>query len=240
MIHTQLTRQYALPLFIFLLLSVSLACNTISGGAPNEAVDNSDEQVITLEQDITFGPGSFGVPEMTAGLSDLSSYKATLTITFDGTRDGKAITWSKVYVMLTTTEPAGRQFTLEKSGDLANLDPLFMAELDGASYEKRGQADCEITAIEAGESLAEGFEPASFLGGVFGAEEAGSDTVNDVAADHYTFDQRALGEDVVTESTGEFWLASEGGYLIKYVLTKKAKADYFGEGVEALLPWNMN
>jgi len=27
-------------------------------------------------------------------------------------------------------------------------------------------------------------------------------------------------------------LASEGGYLIKYVLTKKAKADYFGEGVE--------
>ena len=51
-------------------------------------------------------------------------------------------------------------------------------------------------------------------------------------AKHYTFDQLALGEDGLTESTGELWIASQGGYIVKYLLTRKGKADFFGEGIE--------
>jgi hypothetical protein len=232
MIHTFFTKHSALPLFIFLMLLASLACNTITAGTPQQ---QEYPEKITIERDITYGPGPFDVPDPQVGLSDLSSYKGTLILGFDGTRAGKAKKWSKTYVMLTIKEPAMRQLTIDKSGDLANLDPVFMAELDGADYKKIGQAACETSAIQEGNSLADGFEPTSFLTGVFGAEEAGSDKVNGVAVNHYTFDQRALGEDGVTESTGELWVASEGGYLVKYVLTRKAKADYFGEGVEGTL-----
>lgn len=71
-----------------------------------------------------------------------------------------------------------------------------------------------------------------------GADEAGSATINGVGANHYTFDQRALGEDGLTQSTGELWVATNGGYLVKYVLTRKANADYFGEGVEGTLTYD--
>ena len=202
---------------------------------PGEVPDDKYPQEITIEKDIVYGSGPFEFPDPQVGLSDLSSYKAILTLAFDGTRDGKVETWSKKYVMLTTRDPAARQLTIEKSGDIPDPTPLFMAELDGADYEKSGEQACDTTAIQAGNSLADRYEPVLFVDGVIGADEAGSDTVNDVASDRYTFDQRAVGEDGVTESSGELWVASEGGYLIKYVLTRKAKADYFGEGVEGTL-----
>jgi hypothetical protein len=227
MIRLPPTKHAVLPLIVLLLVSASLACGS-SGGEPEDAYPTE----ITVDQDIAYGPGPFDFPDPRAGLAELSSYTATLAVAFDGTRAGQAETWSKTYVLLTTAEPPARQLTLEKSSD---SEPLFMAELDGAEYAKTGQAACETTAIQPGNTLADRFEPASFLNGVFGADEAGNETVNDVVSNHYIFDQRALGEDGITESSGELWVASEGGYLVKYVLIRQAGADYFGEGIEGTL-----
>jgi hypothetical protein len=70
-----------------------------SDGTPQETVIEKDSTVvaiphnypqeITIEKDITYGPGNFQYPDPLAGLSVLSSYKATLSLTFEGTRDGK-------------------------------------------------------------------------------------------------------------------------------------------------------
>jgi hypothetical protein len=231
MIRILFPKHNAISRFMLLLVSVSLACNTITGGPAGGQYSPE----LTVEKSTVYGPGPFLLADPKIGLSDLSSYKATLTIAFDGTRDAGAEKWSTTYVMLATKEPAARQLTIEKSGDVPSTEPVFMAELDGADYEKRGQGACDIAAIKLENSLADQFEPALFVNGIIGAEEAGSDTVNGVAVNHYTFDQRALGEDGVTESTGELWVAPEGGYLVKYVLTRKARADYFGEGVEGTL-----
>ncbi len=95
--------------------------------------------------------------------------------------------------MLVTREPAARQLTIEKTGDLSNLDGVFMAEMDGADYERRGESSCVANAIAAGYSLGERMEPAGFLTVVIGADEAGSEPVNGVAARHSTFDERAIG-----------------------------------------------
>ena len=61
-----------------------------------------------------------------------------------------------------------------------------MAEADGTAYTWRAENDCTATLSEAGASLSDRLEPAGFLNGVIGADEAGSETVNDVAANHYT------------------------------------------------------
>jgi len=45
------------------------------------------------------------------------------------------------------------------SGDVSNTEPVFMAEIDGAEYERRGQAACTASAIEAGNSLGDQLEP---------------------------------------------------------------------------------
>jgi hypothetical protein len=185
--------------------------------------------------DVVFGPGPFNFPDTKAGLADLTSYKATLTLSFDGTQDGKAQKWSKTYVMSSAKKPAALRLTIKKTGDLTNLDPVFMAEAGGANYERRGENACTATVIEAGNSLRDRMEPAGFLTFVIGAEEAGSETVNDVAAHHYTFDERAFGQPSLAKSKGEIWVASAGGYIVKYVLATKGDANYFGEGIVGTL-----
>jgi len=222
--------------FLIALFLISLGCNTLTSGS---TTNPEDEKWITeVEKD--FGPGSFDLPDTKTGLANLSSYRADLTITFDGTRDGIAEKWSKTYTMLATDNPLARQWTIEKSGSTPNSESVFMAEMAGLDYERRGEEACIATAIQEGNLLADHFELAELLHFVLGAEPSRSETVNDIAADHYTFDQRALDEEGLSESTGELWVASEGGYLVRYMLTRKANADYFGEGIEGTLTLDYN
>ncbi len=244
MIRILFTKHTISPLFILLLVAVSSACgatpssstgNATPGSSPSASDQQDIPQELTIERDIDYGPGPFELPDTKAGLSDLSGYTVTLTIAFDGTRDGNAEKWSKTYTMLATKDPQARQWTIEKSGNASNPESVFLAEIGGLDYERRGEKACTATASQEGNTLIERLELASFLSAVIGAEESGSDTVNDMATSHYTFDQRALGEDGLTESTGELWAANEGGYIVKYLLTRKGNAEYFGEGIEGTL-----
>ena len=193
----------------------------------------SDPQ--TFDAQVVFGSGPFSMQSTEAGLESLSSYTATLTLSFDGTRGGQPSTWSKTYVMLATTTPAARQLTIQKSGDVADPAQVFMAEMNGAAYTKSAQDDCTADVIAADDTLAQRFEPAGLLAGVVGADAAGSEAINGAPADHYTFDEHALGQAGLATSTGEMWVASDGGYILTYLLTTKGNADYFGEGVEGTL-----
>jgi hypothetical protein len=232
-----LSRRGAILLMMLIPLLVSLACITILGDDSQADSQASDDELI-VQTDMVFGPGDFILPETKAGLSELSSYKATLVMSFEGTREGSRQQWSKTYVMLVSTGPRARQLEVEKTGDISDPYPVLMAEADGAAYERVGENACSANVIEPENSLAENWEPAGFLSGVHGAEQAGSETVNNVAADHYTFDERALGQLDIAKSTGEMWVASDGGYLVKYILTTTGNAEYFGEGIEGTLTWD--
>jgi hypothetical protein len=192
----------------------------------------------TIQANVEFGSGPLRLVDPTAGLPDLSSYKATLTLSFDGTKAGQPNQWSRVYVMLASHDPAAHQLTIETAGGVPA--PLFMAEVNGMSYERRGEKDCTASATEADNSLSAKWEPAGFLPGIIGADTAGAETVNGVATNHYTFDERALGEAGLTKSTGQVWVASEKGYVVRVLLATKAGADYFGEGVDGTLTWEYN
>ncbi len=185
--------------------------------------------------DVAFGPGPFSLIDRGVGLADLSSYTATLKLSFTGTQDGKAQQWATTYVMLNAHDPAARQLTIVKTGDHPDPDPVFLAEVAGTAYEQRGANACNANVIDPENTLGQQFEPAGFLTAVIGAEAAGSTTVNDQAADHYTFDERALGQLGLATSSGELWVASTGGYLLKYVLTTKGDANYFGQGIDGTL-----
>lgn len=227
--------------FILIPLLVLSACQTAKEvPAPDSQTPEAATvpEVVTAQADMVFGSGPFSLLDTEAGLTGLSSYKATLTLSFEGTRDGQPSQWSKTYVMLTTKEFATRQLTLEKTGDLSDLDAVFMAEANGAVYERRGENACNANVIEEGNSLSDRLEPAGFLNGVIGADEAGTETVNDVASDKYTFDERSFGQSDIAKSTGEMWVASDGGYIVKYVLTTEGDANYFGEEMEGTLTWD--
>ena len=240
--HSEFRSRVPTPLLLCSLI-VSFACSTVTG-APSTPEEIATQQVtiapsppgeITIQQEMVFGSGPLIFTDTQAGLAGLSSYRSTLTLSFEGTHDGKAENWSKTYVMLAANEAQARQWDIQKTGDYSDVAPVFLAEVDGVDYERHGDDQCHAVAIQEGDSFGDLLEPASFLTGVIGADEAGSETVNDVAAIHYTFDQRALGEDGLTQATGEMWVAAEGGYIVKYLLARTAGADYFGEGIEGTL-----
>ena len=226
-----------LLVFIFIPTLVSFACLSLTSDPPTgiPATEAPLSEELIVEGDMVYGPGDFIFPDTRAGLSDLTSYKATLNVSFDGSRAGSAEQWSRIYIMLTSKEPAARQLTIEKSGNLPDPGSIFMAEMGGVTYERLGENPCTANLTEQGNALGERMEPAGFLTGVHGAETAGNDTVNGAAANHYTFDERAFGQLEVVQSTGEVWVASEGGYIVKYVVTTTGNEDYFGNGIEGSL-----
>ena len=255
--------RWKISLFVLLSLFASTACLTLTPGSPAGTATSPGSthtspastqispettptppgvsltpNAATAQAAVVFGPGPLILTDTIAGLADLASYTATLKYSFDGTRDGKAEQWSKTYVMLTTKEPAARQLTIETAGNISDTSVVLMAEVDGAAYERRGANDCTASVIRAGKSLADWLEPAGILSSVIGADKAGSETVNGVAADHYTFDERALGGVGIAKSTGELWVATQGGYLVKYVLTTKGDANAFGKGIAGTLTWD--
>ncbi len=231
----------SLGLIVFLLTS----CSAPAAPIASTEVEPSPEPTMTsqsldgsLELDVAYGSGPFDLPDTKAGLSDLSSYKATLNLTFDGMRNGTTEQWSKTWVMLATKEPFARQLTIETEGDIANAERVFMAELDGIEYEKVGETGCTASPIVQGNSTSGNLEPAELLNFVIGADEAGNETIDNVPTNHYTFNQLALGQQDLTESTGELWVASAGGYIVKYALTSKGDARFFGKGIEGTISFH--
>src|SRR5687768_17248510 len=100
MTHWFSRRRIVALLVLYSLLTLS--------GYPLMAQDTgTDEPDATAEEtpepiEVTFGPGDFNLLTPTEGLSDLSSYRATLTLSFEGTNAGQPEQWSHTYVMLTS------------------------------------------------------------------------------------------------------------------------------------------
>src|SRR6185295_1475090 len=109
-------------------LIVSLACGTVTGATPTPA-ETPEVREVTVPKDITYGTGPFQLPDPKAGLDDLTSYTATLTVAFDGTRAGNPAKWTKTYVMLAVKDPAARKLTIDKTGDLGDTSSVLMLEL---------------------------------------------------------------------------------------------------------------
>lgn len=186
----------------------------------------------------TFGPGAFDLDDPAAGLSSLTSYQATLTFAFNGTQAGQPVAWTRTYALLVSGAPAAaRQVTIDVTG--AEPQQRWLAEAGGVQYERLNAAGCTAVVVAPGGSLAEQWELARFLNAAIGAEPAGSETVNDVPAAHYTFDQRAFGSQApVHTAVGAVWVAEDGGYVVRYTLTVTGGADYFGEGIDGTLTWD--
>ncbi|HEY2980789.1 MAG TPA: hypothetical protein VGJ22_06380 [Anaerolineales bacterium] len=223
--HSDSVVQQLAPRVLSLLVLAACACVSLVRGPQEQAT-------IQIE---SFGAGPFVLADPRVGLSDLPSYTATLTLSFDGTKYGTAQHWTKTYVMLASNDPQTRELSLDKAGDLSDLDSMYAAERDGASYSWQGDNTCLAGLIQEGDSLSDRFEPAGFLSFVVGADEAGAETINGVASNHYTFDEHAVALRDLADSTGELWIASDGGYVVKYVLTSNGRSDYFGEGIEGTL-----
>lgn len=233
--RNQSSRSSAPVLICVILLA---ACQPTAGGPPSLPGTSPAEEAGPIDVELVLGPGNFDLIDPNVGLADLSSYKATLTVTFDGSQNGEPFQWASAYTMLHIKEPLARLLTIENSGDLSPDEPAVMAEADGAAYEIGPDGKCTADNIDPDSSLIDWLQPAGLLGGLLGAEEAGQETVEGVAADHYIFDERAMAEFGLAETDGEIWVATEGSYVLRYQRTTTGNTDYFHQGIEGIVIWD--
>jgi hypothetical protein len=223
-------------LALLLALPLLAACAGTPGAAP---ASSTRPETLRLEiPDDSFGSGPFVLEDPQVGLPDLASYTATLTMAFDGTRDGLPEKTTKTYVMQVSSEPAYRQLTIETDHPAFEVAAVYRAETSGTAYERLADGACIANPVRPGFSLGDRLEPASFLLGPIGADEAGAETIGEVETLRYTFDEKALSLQGVTEAKGEVWIAAEGGYVVKYVLTQAGESGIFAEGLEGTLTYD--
>jgi hypothetical protein len=210
-----------------------------SSTPPNDSTPTSEIKPVEVE--LVLGTGPFYLTDPRQGLDDLSSFKVALTVSFEGSEGGQPKEWSNSYVLLQTKEPLARLLTIESNQRLSEefaFAPTFLGELDGAAFEIDSEGSCGIDVLDPESSTVDWWVPAGLLAGLLGADAEGQEDMNGVVADHYTFDERALALNGVAESSGEVWVAADGGFILKYVLTTTGGEDYFGEGIEGTLTWD--
>ena len=184
------------------------------------------------------GPGDFVLADPADGLAELDSYRATLTVTFDGTEAGGGRRWTSTTSLDHSRDPSTTALTVTHGGDLGPADPSLQAELGGMSYVVPAQLGCVATPLDPASAIRPRLELARVLSGLIGAEAAGHRSVNGIEADGYTFGEVALGVEGVADGSGEVWIASEGGYVVKYVLSLLAGPAVLGEASAGTMSWD--
>jgi hypothetical protein len=165
-------------------VATQAAASDNPSATPVQTPAGSQSQAANVTLHLELGSGPFDLPDPRVGLSDLPSYRATLTLTFDGTNNNQPVKWSRTYAMLASRTPALRQLTVQTTGDVSDTDQRYMAEMDGVDYEQDGKNACTATIMDPGNTLSAHLEPARFLSFVLGADAAGSGPVNAVPANH--------------------------------------------------------
>jgi hypothetical protein len=160
------------------------------------------------------GPGSFDLVDPRAGLDSLPAYHASLVTTFKGSRHGQIYLSTTTLTHDLSRQPAVELTVLESDEVPGQSIYLLYGQFSGARYVKSGKdLPCRGEGLTAGSEGDAGAvpDPAASLPAVYGAEKAGNEILNGVAAVHYRFDERALVRYRGVKASGDLWVAEQGG-----------------------------
>jgi hypothetical protein len=182
---------------------------------------------------------------VTAGLSELNSYKAAFTMSFEGTEDGKPKTGTMSFTEEFVKDPAAKRTTITGFGAMlgstggtgAEENVIQTIEVGGKQYSQIGTMCTQVTA-ESGPQASAMFDPGSIIGGVRGGQRVGNETVNGVPAVHHKIDVTSLETMGYVNGTGDVWIAEPGDYVVKYTFEATGKDQFFGSATgEGTIKW---
>lgn len=183
-----------------------------------------------LPAGFAFGSGDLLLRDPATGVAELDGYRATLAESFEGTADGKAVTWWMATTRAETRNPTAREIAVDSSGEGAPVQPSRAWLAGGVAYASFGGGACAVSSDPSAAGAAG--ELVNRLPPVLGAVGSGTEQVNGADAGRATFDGTAIGLGKAGTASGTIWVAPQGGYVVRYELTIKAGADFFGPGIE--------
>lgn len=218
MTRTQIT--FAL-LFVAALLSSACQPPQPGAGAGGQA---SATGVVSGPQSPIRLPGA-----LSAGLDSLNSYRAAMTMTFDGSRNGQSLHEELVWTEEVVRQPAALRVTYSSEADRGDL--LEIVSTGGRTY-TLVEDECLITQVEGDPKTLIGFDPSAFFGSLSAQSDLGVETIDGIPARHYRADTSGLGfASGFTNAQADMWVAEAGGYVVRYVFEGSgSSADLFGRG----------
>jgi len=171
----------------------------------------------------------------TIGLAGLQSYHVSFHQDVTGTLDGKPF---ERHTHIELTRASGQSDFTRELGGTDEMTSYFRAILTGQAVYRWNTLDEACQGTAGGLLSEETLEPAELLLPILQTSKVGTETVNQIPAMHYHFDQNSLS---LTEPkpavTGEIWLAEQGGYVVKYTLNAAKPSETTGVGLEVEQSW---
>lgn len=187
--------------------------------------------------------------ELGKGLEGLASFRLVFTATFEGAEAGAAKQGSLEYTQEYIAASGDQRFRIASKGDWAQSGSasggIFeILRVGGMSYmynpEQTGDQQCVAFSAEGQDQgpVLDAFKPEAIIGGIENARLVGrGETVNGVKTDHYAVSEGGIGLVGASSAKGDAWIASEGGYLVKYQGTATGKGMFLGPDAEGSFTW---
>jgi len=181
------------------------------------------------------GTGDFDLPDPAVGLDGLNSYRQTLQTSFEGAINGEQQQSEAVLTREVAGEPAAELTWIETGGQGAQ----FFGSLGGILYSKASpDAPCSAFPDQSDASAPTSAYPFAALPPIAGATFVDEGEISSIPTKHYTFDEQAIGFSSPAKAQGEVWVASSGGYVVRYTLSLEALDDQLGPGVTGVQSWS--
>lgn len=181
------------------------------------------------------GPGDFDLADPAIGLDGLHGCHQYLQTTFEGKIAGEQ-RYSKMTLNRDVVDDPLTQLSWMEIDD---RPVQFFGSIGSVNYQQPSpEQACTIFSVDdSNPQPAAAAYPMASLPPVFGAESANEEEVNGIAAKHYTFDERAIGFAGMAVAQGEIWVASSGGYILRYTLRLDAPEGILGPDVKGVQTW---
>lgn len=197
----------------------------------------------------TATPQAFKLDNVTAGLGELNSYKASFTMTFEGKEDGQPKTGTLSFMEEFVKDPPAKRTVITGlgamfGGEVGTPTPgqtsgIESIEVGGKQYSRMGDICSQVTA-ESGPQANTMLDPNSIIGGVRSAQRVGNENVNGVPTAHYKLDVSSLETLGYLNGNGDVWVAEPGNYVIKYTFRATGSDKFFGgsNNSEGTIKWD--
>jgi hypothetical protein len=194
-------------------------------------------------------PEALDLANVSAGLGDLNSYKASFGMTFESTQNNQPVTSTLSFTEEFVKDPPAKRTVVTGlgamfGGSTATPAPdqssgaIESIEVGGKQYSKMGDICTQVTA-ESGPRASTMMDPNSVIGGVRGARRVGNESVNGVPTVHYKVDVTGLESLGYLNGDGDVWVAEPGNYVVKYIFQATGKDKFFGSSTtEGTIKWD--
>jgi len=170
-------------------------------------------------------PAEFDPASLTS-TTDMSSYRATMHITIQGTQAGETIDETIEFMMEQTTEPPAQHIAINGMGMIEEgMDSIEMYQVEGMMYMNMGGEWMSMPATE-DQGFEEGLlSPSDLLDDACGWKSQGKTEINGIEVSHWSAskddiqecmaaeEEKMVGE--LTDAGGDIYVAVDGNYIVQ-------------------------